>query len=83
MADGCELRIHPTGKAVVRLSVMSQGQGHETTFAQIVAEEIGIPPADIQVVNGDTDQTPFGLGTYGSRVHPGFGSGRRLGGPRR
>ena len=44
MADGCELRIHPTGKAVVRLSVKTQGQGHETTFAQIVAEEIGIPP---------------------------------------
>jgi CO/xanthine dehydrogenase Mo-binding subunit len=44
MADGAEVRIHPTGKAVVRLSVQSQGQGHETTFAQIVAEEIGIPP---------------------------------------
>ena len=70
MADGCELRIHPTGKAVVRLSVQSQGQGHETTFAQIVAEEIGIPPADIEVVHGDTDQTPFGLGTYGSRSTP-------------
>jgi aerobic carbon-monoxide dehydrogenase large subunit len=70
MADGCELRVHPTGKAVVRVSCMSQGQGHETTFAQIVAEEIGIPPADIQVVNGDTDQTPFGLGTYGSRSTP-------------
>jgi carbon-monoxide dehydrogenase large subunit len=70
MADGCELRVHPTGKAVVRLSCMSQGQGHETTFAQIVAEEIGIPPADIQVVKGDTDQTPFGLGTYGSRSTP-------------
>jgi aerobic carbon-monoxide dehydrogenase large subunit len=67
MADGCELRVHPTGKAVVRLSVQSQGQGHETTFAQIVAEEIGIPPADIDVVHGDTDNTPFGLGTYGSR----------------
>src|SRR4051794_19864501 len=65
MADGCELRVHPTGKAVVRLSVQSQGQGHETTFAQIVAEEIGIPPADIDVVHGDTDNTPFGLGTYG------------------
>src|SRR6476659_4626885 len=60
MSDGCELRGHPTGKAVLRLSCMSQGQGHETTFAQIVAEEIGIPPAAIQVVNGDTDQTPFG-----------------------
>lgn len=67
MADGCELRIHPTGKAVVRLSVKTQGQGHETTFAQIIAEEIGIPPADIEVVHGDTDNTPFGLGTYGSR----------------
>ncbi|MBO2450553.1 carbon-monoxide dehydrogenase large subunit [Actinomadura barringtoniae] len=70
MADGAELRVHPTGKAVVRLSVQSQGQGHETTFAQIVAEEIGIPPADIEVVHGDTDQTPFGLGTYGSRSTP-------------
>jgi aerobic carbon-monoxide dehydrogenase large subunit len=49
---------------------MSHGQGHETTFAQIVAEELGIPPEDIQVVNGDTDRTPFGLGTYGSRSTP-------------
>jgi carbon-monoxide dehydrogenase large subunit len=70
MADGCELRVHPTGKAVVRLSVKTQGQGHETTFAQIVAEEIGIPPDDIDVVHGDTDNTPFGLGTYGSRSTP-------------
>ena len=78
MADGAELRVHPTGKAVVRLSCMSQGQGHETTFAQIVAEEIGIPPADIQVVNGDTDQTPFGLGTYGSRSTPVSGAAAAL-----
>jgi carbon-monoxide dehydrogenase large subunit len=70
MADGCELRIHPTGKAVVRLSVQTQGQGHETTFAQLVAEEIGIHPDDIEVVHGDTDNTPFGLGTYGSRSTP-------------
>jgi aerobic carbon-monoxide dehydrogenase large subunit len=70
MADGCELRVHPTGKAVLRLSVKTQGQGHETTFAQIVAEELGIPPADIEVVHGDTDNTPFGLGTYGSRSTP-------------
>src|SRR5215204_701199 len=70
MADGAELRIHPTGKAVLRISVQSQGQGHETTFAQIVAEELGIPPEDIEVVHGDTDQTPFGLGTYGSRSTP-------------
>ena len=70
MADGCELRIHPTGKAIVRLSVKTQGQGHETTFAQIVSEEIGIPPEDIEVIHGDTDNTPFGLGTYGSRSTP-------------
>ncbi|MFG1924239.1 aerobic carbon-monoxide dehydrogenase large subunit [Cryptosporangium sp. NPDC048952] len=70
MADGAEVRVHPTGKAVVRLSVQTQGQGHETTFAQIVAEEIGIPPEDIEVVHGDTDNTPFGLGTYGSRSTP-------------
>ncbi len=70
MADGAELRVHPTGKAVLRLSVQTQGQGHETTFAQIVAEELGIPPGDIEVVHGDTDQTPFGLGTYGSRSTP-------------
>ncbi|SDK15119.1 carbon monoxide dehydrogenase, large subunit apoprotein [Cryobacterium psychrotolerans] len=70
MNDGAELRVHPTGKAVVRISVQSQGQGHETTFAQIVAEELGIPPEDIDVVHGDTDQTPFGLGTYGSRSTP-------------
>ncbi|KWW99449.1 Carbon-monoxide dehydrogenase [Carbonactinospora thermoautotrophica] len=70
MADGCELRVHPTGKAVLRLSVQTQGQGHETTFAQIVAEELGIPPEDIDVIHGDTDQTPFGLGTYGSRSMP-------------
>ena len=70
MADSAELRVHPTGKAVVRISVQTQGQGHETTFAQIVAHEIGIPPEDIEVVHGDTDQTPFGLGTYGSRSTP-------------
>ncbi|MEZ5377897.1 MAG: aerobic carbon-monoxide dehydrogenase large subunit [Acidimicrobiales bacterium] len=78
MADGCELRIHPTGKAVVRLSVKTQGQGHETTFAQIVAEEIGIPPEDIEVVHGDTDNTPFGLGTYGSRSTPVSGAAAAL-----
>jgi len=78
MNDGCELRVHPTGKAVVRLSVQTQGQGHETTFAQIVAEELGIPPADIEVVHGDTDQTPFGLGTYGSRSTPVSGAAAAL-----
>jgi aerobic carbon-monoxide dehydrogenase large subunit len=70
MADGCELRVHPTGKAQLRLSVQTQGQGHETTFAQIVASQTGIPPEDIEVIHGDTDNTPFGLGTYGSRSTP-------------
>ncbi|MGH7921760.1 MAG: aerobic carbon-monoxide dehydrogenase large subunit [Candidatus Dormibacteraceae bacterium] len=70
MADGCDLRVHPTGKATVRISVQSQGQGHETTFAQIVSEVTGIPPEDVEVIHGDTDDTPFGLGTYGSRSTP-------------
>ena len=70
MADGAELQVYPTGKAVLRISVQSQGQGHETTFAQIVAHELGIDPEDVDVVHGDTDQTPFGLGTYGSRSTP-------------
>jgi carbon-monoxide dehydrogenase large subunit len=78
MADGCDLRVLPSGKAVVRLAVQTQGQGHETTFAQIVAQEIGIPPADIEVVHGDTDQTPFGLGTYGSRSTPVSGAAAAL-----
>ena len=70
MADGCELRLHPTGKAQLRLSVQTQGQGHETTFAQIVSHELGIPPEDVEVIHGDTDNTPFGLGTYASRSTP-------------
>ena len=70
MADGADLRVHPTGKAVLSISVQTQGQGHETTFAQIVAHELGLSPDDVEVVHGDTDRTPFGLGTYGSRSTP-------------
>jgi len=70
MADGADLRVHPTGKAVLGISVQTQGQGHETTFAQIVAQELGMSPDDVEVVHGDTDRTPFGLGTYGSRSTP-------------
>jgi aerobic carbon-monoxide dehydrogenase large subunit len=70
MADGADLRVHPTGKAVLGISVQTQGQGHETTFAQLVAHELGISPDDVEVVHGDTDRTPFGLGTYGSRSTP-------------
>jgi carbon-monoxide dehydrogenase large subunit len=70
MFDSAELRVHPTGKAVLKLGVKSQGQGHETTFAQIVSEELGIPAEDIDVQEGDTDHTPYGLGTYASRSTP-------------
>jgi carbon-monoxide dehydrogenase large subunit len=70
MFDSAELRVHPTGKAILKLGVKSQGQGHETTFGQIVAQELGIPTEDIEVQEGDTDNTPYGLGTYASRSTP-------------
>jgi aerobic carbon-monoxide dehydrogenase large subunit len=70
MADGADLRVHPSGKAVLAISVQTQGQGHETTFAQLVGHELGLSPDDVEVVHGDTDRTPFGLGTYGSRSTP-------------
>jgi carbon-monoxide dehydrogenase large subunit len=70
MFDSAELRVHPTGKAILKFGVKSQGQGHETTFAQIVAEELGIPAQDVLVMEGDTDNTPYGLGTYASRSTP-------------
>ena len=70
MFDSAELRVHPTGKAMLRMGTKSQGQGHETTFAQIVAEELGIPAADVAVEEGDTDTAPYGLGTYASRSTP-------------
>ena len=78
MNDGATLRVHPTGKAQLAISVQTQGQGHETTFAQIVAEELGIPPEDIDVIHGDTDTTPYGLGTYGSRSTPVSGAATAL-----
>src|SRR5216110_1392145 len=70
MFDSCEIRVHPTGKAIARFGTKSQGQGHETTYAQILAEELGIPAKDIQVEEGDTDTAPYGLGTYASRSTP-------------
>jgi len=70
MNDGAELRVHPTGKALLRIGSQTQGQGHETTYAQIVAEELGIPASDVAVEYGDTDTAPYGLGTYGSRSTP-------------
>ena len=74
MFDSADIRIHPTGKAIARFGTRSQGQGHETTYAQIIAEELGIPVADIQVEEGDTDTAPYGLGTYASRSTPTAGA---------
>jgi carbon-monoxide dehydrogenase large subunit len=61
------IRVHPTGKIAVLTGSHSHGQGHETTFAQIVADELGIPMEDVEIVHGDTERTPYGVGTYGSR----------------
>ncbi|WP_067562322.1 xanthine dehydrogenase family protein molybdopterin-binding subunit [Halofilum ochraceum] len=62
-----EVRLHPTGKVTVFTGSHSHGQGHETTFAQIVSDRLGIPFDDVDVVHGDTDRSAFGMGTYGSR----------------
>ena len=74
MFDSSEIRIHPTGKAIARFGTKSQGQGHETTYAQIIAEELGIPYTDVSVEEGDTDTAPYGLGTYASRSTPTAGA---------
>src|SRR5919106_1611902 len=74
MFDSCEIRVHPTGKTLARFGTKSQGQGHETTYAQIVAEELGIPAAHVQVEEGDTDAAPYGLGPYASRSTPTAGA---------
>ncbi|MCR9255759.1 MAG: aerobic carbon-monoxide dehydrogenase large subunit [Alphaproteobacteria bacterium] len=80
MFDSCEIRIHPTGSAIARLGTISQGQGHATTFAQILASEIGIPADSITIEEGDTDTAPYGLGTYGSRSTPVAGAATALAG---
>ena len=61
------VRVQPTGKVTVFTGSHSHGQGHETTFAQITADRLGIPLEDVEVIHGDTDAVPFGMGTYGSR----------------
>ncbi len=66
--DSANVRVHPTGKATVFTGTSPHGQGEETTFAQIVAEELGIPIDDIEVVHGDTARIAMGWGTYGSRT---------------
>jgi len=70
MFDSCEIRVHPTGSAIARMGTITQGQGHQTTYAQIIATELGIPSEVIQVEEGDTSTAPYGLGTYGSRSTP-------------
>ena len=62
-----KVQVHPTGKVSVFTGSHSHGQGHETTMAQIVADHLGIPMDDIEIVHGDTGRVPFGMGTYGSR----------------
>ena len=64
------VRLHPTGKATAYTGGHPHGQGEETTFAQIVADELGLSVADVEVVHGDTKLTPYGQGTYGSRTTP-------------
>src|SRR5207253_2639826 len=68
--ESATVRVHPTGKVTVFTGSHSHGQGHETTFAQIAADELGLPMDDIEIVHGDTGQVPFGMGTYGSRSGP-------------
>ena len=70
MFDSAEIRIHPTGSILARMGSKSQGQGHETTWAQIIATELGIPADDIMIEEGNTDTAPYGLGSYGSRSTP-------------
>ncbi len=65
--ESASVRVHPTGSVTVFTGTHSHGQGHETTFAQLVNEKLGIPVENIEVVHGDTDRIPFGMGTYGSR----------------
>ena len=61
------IRVHPTGSVTVLTGAHSHGQGHETTFAQLVADKLGVPTAQVDIVHGDTAKVPFGMGTYGSR----------------
>src|SRR5581483_324325 len=70
MFDSAEIRVHPTGSVIARMGTITQGQGHATTYAQIIASELGLPSENIQIEEGDTSTAPYGLGTYGSRSTP-------------
>jgi carbon-monoxide dehydrogenase large subunit len=65
--ESAGVRVQPTGKVSVFVGSHSHGQGHETTFSQLVADQLGIPMEDVNIVHGDTESVPFGMGTYGSR----------------
>ncbi|MEK9645352.1 MAG: xanthine dehydrogenase family protein molybdopterin-binding subunit [Alphaproteobacteria bacterium] len=65
--ESAEVRVHPTGSVTVFTGAHQHGQGHETTFAQLVADGLGVPVENVEVVHGDTDRIQFGMGTYGSR----------------
>lgn len=65
--ESAQVRVQPTGKVNVYTGSHSHGQGHETSFAQVVADKLGIPLADVEIIHGDSDAVAFGMGTYGSR----------------
>src|SRR5437660_11740344 len=65
--ESAEVRVNPTGSVEILTGSHAHGQGHETTFAQVVSERLGIPIDNVSVVHGDTDKVQFGMGTYGSR----------------
>jgi carbon-monoxide dehydrogenase large subunit len=65
--ESCEVRVNPVGTIEILTGSHSHGQGHETTFAQVVADRLGIPTSQVSIVHGDTDKVQFGMGTYGSR----------------
>ena len=68
MWESSNIKVHLTGKVVVTMGTQPQGQGHETTYAQVVADELGVPMEDVVVQHSDTQGTPFGYGSYGSRT---------------
>jgi carbon-monoxide dehydrogenase large subunit len=68
MWESSNIRVHLTGKVVVTMGTQPQGQGHETTYAQVVATELGVPMEDVVIQHSDTQGTPFGYGSYGSRT---------------
>src|SRR5262245_45268412 len=68
MWESANIRVHLTGKVVVTMGTQPQGQGHETTYAQVVADRLGVPMEDVVVQHSDTLGTPFGYGSYGSRT---------------